>query len=260
MNLNWKGQWLDSYCNKNSRFVCEADTDNNHVAGYLDENDKFQCNASVLMTSYSSDVSTTVVTDINSDIVAPSSVKAASSPATTLPEPSTSFPMEPTPSSTVTSVPFHTHPTPFNTETAALDTMAIFSTLETSEIQLFGVTDTIDIQPYGPTTVSEDMETKLTYMYDPNPARVTKEVCRCACIPTGRLSDLSPLVLKKKEAEIRRDLILNTKTLTMTIAKVKSAEDERKSAVGIGLLGVFLISCPLMLIILSDLCTIKFRR
>ncbi|XP_071086855.1 uncharacterized protein [Haliotis cracherodii] len=258
MNLLWNGQWLDVHCDTNSRFVCEADTENNHVAGYLDENDKFQCNASVLMTSYSSDVSTTVVTDINSDLVESTSVKAASSPATTLPEPSTSFPIEPTPSSTVTSMPFHTDPTPFNTETAALETMAIFSTLETSEIQLFGVTDTIDIQPYGPTTVSEDMETKLTY--DPNPARVTKEVCRCACIPTGRLSDLSPLVLKKKEDEIRRDLILNTKTLTMTIAKVKSAEDERKSAVGIGLLGVFLISCPLILIILSDLCTIKFQR
>lgn len=234
--------------------MCFIIISDNHVAGYLDENDKFKCNASVLMTLYSSDVATTVVTDINSDIVESTSVKAASSPATTLPEPSTSFPIEPTPSSTVTSVPFHTDPTPFNTETAALETMAIFSTLETSEIQLFGVTDTTDIQP----TVSEDMETKLTS--DPNPTRVTKEVCRCACIPTGRLSDLSPLVLKKKEDEIRRDLILNTKTLTMTIAKVKSAEDERKSAFGIGLLGVFLISCPLILIILSDLCTVKFRR
>ncbi|XP_046575070.1 uncharacterized protein LOC124283088 [Haliotis rubra] len=227
--------------------------------------------ATTVVTVFSSDpvestsiTATTVVTVFSSDPVESTSITATPFSGTQPPlhnmatttEPSTSFLTEPTPSVTATSASFHTDPTPFNTETAALETQAFSSTLASSE--LLQLTDPTGVQPYGPTTISKDMESKLTD--DHNPQRVTREVCRCACIPPGRLSQLSPLVVKRKAEEIRRELILNTKNLTKTIAQFKSAEDERKSAVGIGILGVFLITFPMTLMILSDLCTMKFRN
>ncbi|XP_067661575.1 mucin-3A-like [Haliotis asinina] len=264
MNLHYNGGWLDISCNDKKISVCEADSTSNHIVGHVNENGVLQCNASVVTSFYSSDVTTAVVTAVSSDPVEVTFITPTALSGTqpsfhfmaTTTEPLTSFLSEPTPSVTATSASSHTDPTTLNTEAASRGTQVISSTL--ASIGLLPLTDTTYFPPYGPTVTSKDMGTKLTD--DHNPPRVTREVCRCACIPRGRLSQLSPHVVKKKEEEIRRELILNTKNLTKTIANFKTAEDERKSAVGIGMLGVFLMTFPMTLMILSDLCTVKFQR
>ncbi|XP_059173106.1 mucin-5AC-like [Physella acuta] len=72
------------------------------------------------------------------------------------------------------------------------------------------------------------------------------------CLPTGTLTNLTKEELSEVLNDIREALYVDTKSLSSTVRKLISMDDERPSSQGIGALGISIIATVLVLMVAGD--------